>query len=408
MFSRRPLRICQVSAAYYPYPSGVTELVHHLSEALRARGHEVHILTTSYHDDGPPTRYVTRVGRAVFLPMNKSYATVPFDLDMTGKVKRFLRSHEFDIVHVNGFFPPDISYYALQHSRSVNVASFLTVGFRDYGPAAWLWKLMSSGLNRRMHGRIALTQGALEYIRPFFPGEFRVIPPGVDTVRFHPKGNPKLEVLNSKSGLGFRSSDLRLPVSGDPRPLTPTILFVGRLDKRKGLDVLLRAFPRVRQDFPDARLTIVGKGPTEMESRLLAQKLGIADHVDFKGFATADGLPSYYAGADVYCSPALGGEAFGIVLLEAMSCATPVVASDITGYNEVVQNEENGLLCRPNDPAALATALTRLLSQPDLRVKLGAAGHKKAEALSWPRIAEQVEDYYLELLGRQEQIAGRR
>jgi phosphatidylinositol alpha-mannosyltransferase len=391
--------------------------VHHLSEALRARGHEVHILTTSYHNDGPRTRYVTRVGRAIFLPMNKSYATVPFAFDMSGKVKRFLRSHEFDIVHVNGFFPPDISYYALHHSRSVNVASFLTVGFRDYGPAAWLWKLMSGGLNRKMHGRIALTRGALEYIRPFFPGEFRVIPPGVDTVRFHPEGNPKLEVLSSKSGLRFRTSDLGLPVSGDPRTLkcsgqplvsrnetgaVPRILFVGRLDKRKGLDVLLRAFPRVRQDFPDARLTVVGKGPTELESRLLAQGLGIADSVDFKGFAPVDELPSYYAGADVFCSPALGGEAFGIVLLEAMACGTPVVASDITGYNEVVQNEENGLLCPPNDPVALAAALIRLLSQPDLRAKLGAAGLKKAEALSWPRIAEQVESYYLELLGRRQ------
>jgi phosphatidylinositol alpha-mannosyltransferase len=370
------LRICQVSAAYYPYPSGVTELVHHLSDALRARGHEVHILTTSYHNDGPRTRYVTRVGRAIFLPMNKSYATVPFAFDMSGKVKRFLRNHEFDIVHVNGFFPPDISYYALHHSRSVNVASFLTVGFRNYGPAAWLWKLMSGGLNRRMHGRIALTQGALEYIRPFFPGEYRVIPPGVDTIRFHP--------------------------ATSRRPQAAGILFVGRLDKRKGLDVLLRALPMVRQDFPDVRLTVVGKGPTELESRLLAQSLGIAGHVDFKGFATVEELPSYYAAADVYCSPALGGEAFGIVLLEAMACALPVVASDITGYNEVVQHEENGLLCPPNDPAALAAALTRLLSQQDLRAKLGAAGLKKAEALSWPGIAEQVEDYYYDLLERRE------
>jgi phosphatidylinositol alpha-mannosyltransferase len=370
----RALRICQVSAAYYPYPSGVTELVHHLSESLRARGHEVHILTTSYPNEGPRADYVTRVGRAVFLPMNKSYATVPFDLDMSGKVRRFLRSHEFDIVHVNGFFPPDISYYALRHSRSVNVASFLTVGFRNYGPAAWLWKLMSDGLNRRMHGRIALTQGALEYIRPFFPGEYRVIPPGVDTTRFHPATSPK--------------------------PNAASILFVGRLDQRKGLDVLLRALPQIRQSSPDVRLTVVGRGPMEMESRLLAGRLGIADHVDFKGFATPDELPSYYAAADVYCSPALGGEAFGIVLLEAMACATPVVASDITGYNEVVRNEADGLLCPPNDPAALALALTRLLSQPDLRAKLGAAGLRKAETLSWPRIAEQVESYYLELLNR--------
>jgi phosphatidyl-myo-inositol alpha-mannosyltransferase len=379
---RRPLSICQVSAAYYPYPSGVSELVHHLSDELRARGHHVQILTTSFGGDGPKNRDVTRIGRAILLPMNKSFATVPFDLDMSGKVKRFLRNDTFDVVHVNGFFPPDIAYYALHHSRSVNVASFLTVGFRNYGPGAWLWNLMSGGLNRRMHGRIALTQGALKYIQPFFPGEFRIIPPGVDTTRFRPlPPSPR-------------------PPASVPGPLTPSILFVGRLDKRKGLDVLLRAMPEVASRFPEVRLTVVGKGPMETESRRLAHKLGLGNRVEFKGYAANNDLPAFYASADVYCSPALGGEAFGIVLLEAMACGTPVVASDITGYNEVITHGKTGLLCPPNDPAALARTLVEMLSRPDLREKLRAAGLKKAGELSWPRIAEQVEDYYQELLDR--------
>jgi len=370
----RPLSICQVSAAYYPYPSGVSELVHHLSEALRARGHQVQILTTSYGDDGPKKRDVTRIGRAILLPMNKSFATVPFDWDMSGKVKRFLRNKDFDIVHVNGFFPPDIAYYALRHSRSVNVASFLTVGFRNYGPGVGLWNLMSGGLNRRMHGRIALTQGALEYIQPFFPGEFRVIPPGVDTDRFRPAASHK--------------------------PPAASILFVGRLDKRKGLEVLLRAMPEVATRLAEVRLTVVGKGPMETDCRRLVHKLGLDNRVEFKGYVANNDLPTFYATADVYCSPALGGEAFGIVLLEAMACGTPVVASDITGYNEVVTSGETGLLCPPNDPAALARTLVEMLSRPDLQAKFREAGLKKAEELSWPRIAEQVESYYLELLER--------
>jgi phosphatidylinositol alpha-mannosyltransferase len=370
----RPLSICQVSAAYYPYPSGVSELVHHLSEELRQRGHRVQILTTSFGDDGPECRDVTRIGKAILLPMNKSFATVPFDLAMSGKVKRFLRSNAFDVVHLNGFFPPDISYYALHHSQSVNVVSFLTVGFRNYGPGAWVWNLMSGGLNRQMHGRIALTQGALKYIQPFFPGEFRVIPPGVDTTRFRPAASRK--------------------------PQAASILFVGRLDKRKGLDVLLRAMPEVVSRFPEARLTVVGKGPMEAESRRLAHELGLRSRVEFKGYAANNDLPAFYAAADVYCSPALGGEAFGIVLLEALACGTSVVASDITGYNEVVTHGETGLLCPPNDPAALARTLIEMLSRADLREKFRTAGLKKAEELSWPRIAEQVEEYYRELLER--------
>jgi phosphatidylinositol alpha-mannosyltransferase len=370
----RPLSICQVSAAYYPYPSGVSELVHHLSEELRARGHRVHILTTSYGDNSPEQRDVTRIGRAILLPMNKSFATVPFDLDMSGKVKQFLRGNEFDIVHVNGFFPPDIAYYALRHSRSVNVASFLTVGFRNYGPGAGLWRAMSAGLNRRMHGRIALTQGALKYIEPFFPGEFRVIPPGVDTDRFRP--------------------------ATSHNPQATSILFVGRLDKRKGLSVLLKAMPDVLTQLPEARLVVVGRGPMEADCRQLAHGLGLNDRVEFKGYAANNDLPAFYTGADVYCSPALGGEAFGIVLLEAMACGTPVVASDITGYNEVVTPGETGLLCPPNDPGALARTLVEMLSRPDVREKFRAAGVKKAAELSWPRIAEQVEQYYVELLDR--------
>jgi phosphatidylinositol alpha-mannosyltransferase len=377
MSVRRSLSICQVSAAYYPYPSGVTELVHHLSEGLRARGHRVHILTTSYGRGDPQLPDVTRLGKAIYLPMNKSFATVPFAWSMSGLVKRFLRGNDFDIVHANGFFPPDIAYYALRHSRAVNVVSFLTVGFNNYGPGARLWRWASHGLNARMHGRIALTRGALKYIEPFFPGEFRIIPPGVDIDRFRPAPTPDLRPLNSR------------------------ILFVGRLDKRTGLDVLLRALPAVRRKLPDARLTVVGQGPMEPASRRLAAELGVADAVEFRGFAANNDLPAYYAQTGVYCSPALGGESFGIVLLEAMACGAPVVASDITGYNDVVTQDVSGLLCPPDDPKALAQALITMLSRPDLREKFRAAGLKKAAELSWPRITEEVEDYYLELLNRQ-------
>lgn len=384
----RVLRICQVSAAYYPYPSGVTELVHHLTLALRARGHHVEILTTAYPrmdramglESGLDVG-VTRIGRAVMIPMNKSYATMPFAWSMSKRVKGFLRRSSFDILHLHGFFPPDISFYALHHSQVTNVVSFLTVGFKNYRFAAGLFPGLYRKYIRKMHGRIALTQGALQYIQPYFPGEFRVIPPGVDTGRFRP--------LNR---------DLRFPLLSDTSADSRTVLFVGRLDERKGLAVLLRAMPRVLAQVPGTRLIVVGKGPQEDESRHLARELGLADVVTFQGFVANDELPAFYASADVYCSPALGGEAFGIVLIEAMACGTPVVASDITGYNEVVRSGVNGLLCPPANPPALADALIRMLNDAELRAKCRTAGLAQAQAHSWVRIAEQVENYYLELL----------
>jgi phosphatidylinositol alpha-mannosyltransferase len=376
------LRICQVTAGYHPYPSGVSEYVSNLTRALRARGHEVHVLTTGYDRlaslFGPtrPEPDLTRIGQAWLLPMNRSFATVPLDWHMSGKVKRFLAGRELDVVHLNGFFPPDISFYALKHSRAVNVLMFHTVGFTSSPVAAWLFRQGFARYHRRLHGRIAATEGARRFIAPYFPGEIRVVHEGVDTARFRP------EAVTAQVRSG------------------PQILFVGRLDSRKGLSVLLNALPLVRKSVPSARLTVVGTGPLEPEACRLVARLGLAEAVRFVGASSGEALPALYASTDVYCAPTLGGEAFGIVLLEAMASGAPVVCSDITGYNEVVTHEQTGLLCPPGNPTTLAAALVRVLSDGALRDRLRQNGLAWAEQHSWSNIAAQTETYYFELLGR--------
>jgi len=424
----RKLRVCQVTAAYHPYPSGVSEYVSNLSQALRARGHDVHVLTTGYdrlkglNRSSEPESGVTRIGQARLLPLNRSFATVPLDWHMSGKVRRFLAEHEFDVLHLNGFFPPDISFYALKHSRCVNVLMFHTVGFvtpglhqqiaqiatdgqsaqkgnpsadcADYTDsnlresaksvdrrgessraAAWLFRKTFARYLRRLHGRIAATEGARRFIAPFFPEEIRVIHEGVNTDRFKPGVAPE------ECGAG-------------------RILFVGRLDARKGLSVLLRALPLVRASLPYVQLLIVGSGPMEPEARQLTARTGLRDAVTFLGTVPGSSLPGYYTSADVFCAPTLGGEAFGLVLLEAMASGTPVVASDITGYNEVVTHGETGLLCPPGNPTALAEALVQALTDRQLRARLQANGLAWARLHAWPNIAAQVESYYFELLDR--------
>jgi phosphatidylinositol alpha-mannosyltransferase len=177
-----------------------------------------------------------------------------------------------------------------------------------------------------------------------------------------------------------------------------TILFLGRLDERKGLEVLLRAFPVVRKLVPDVRMTVVGTGPMEQRARRTTEELGIAAAVDFLGPASPDDLPRLYAGCDVYCAPGLGGETLGIVLLEAMASGAPVVASRIPGYDETVRDGIDGILVPPADPNALASALVAILTDESRRRALTAGGLERVQEYAWPKVALRTLDFYHELL----------
>ncbi len=394
------LRICLVSAAYRPYPSGVSEHVHHLAEALRDLGQDVHILTTSFGHSNPrsldssiPSSLpVTRYGRAVLVPMNRSYATVPVGLRMSGQVKRFLSEGRFDIVHCHGMFWPEISYWAIRHSRSVNLVTFVTAGFKIHTEGAGLYRTLFRGHLARIHGRIAISQRARQAAEPYAPGEFRIIPCGIDLNRFKP-GDKGIKGQRNKV-TDTRSFDPSIPRSR--RPLT--ILFLGRLDARKGLEVLLRALPAVLKSVPDVRLTVVGRGPMDKRARQTTEELGISGSVEFLGPVLPDDLPRLYAGCDVYCAPGLGGETLGIVLLEAMASGAPVVASRIPGYDETVRDGVDGILVPPGEPEALASALVGILTDEPRRKTLTAAGLERTREYAWPKVAQQTLDYYRELL----------
>ena len=390
---RQSLRICQVSAAYYPYPSGVSEIVHHLGLTLKERGHDVQILTINYpqlavaeHASSPacciagrPDELaVTRVGRAHLVPLNRAVATVPFGWHISGDVKRFLQAGRFDILHLHGTYPPDVSFWALRHSRSAAMVTLHTVGFVTNPVAAWLSSRLMARYNRKLGFRVVLSQASLAFNRPYLPGEYRIIRSGIDPRRFNALVPPIPELQGTE----------------------PRILFVGRFDRRKGLTVLIEALPSIARQLPGVRLIVVGRGPLEDEARQLVARLGVADRVQFQGFAANEMLPRYYVSADVYCAPSLGGEGFGVVLLEAMASGTPVVATDITGYNEVVKDGHNGVLCPAGNPQALADTLIRILTDTQLRARLRAGGLAFAGQCSWDRVAEDYENLYFELLAR--------
>lgn len=380
---KRPLKILLVSAAYRPYPSGVSEHVHNLALALISLGHEVTILTTHFprfqkllpadNTEIPVLRY----GKAIFVPLNRSYATLPVGTKLSKQVAELLNTYQFDIVHCHGFFFPEISYWALIHSNSVNVVTSLTAGFKIYRFGSALFRMIFAKEIKKVHGRIAISNRARMAIEPYLPGEYRIIPSGVNLKLFHPGYKPKLE----------------------KRAGEKIILFLGRLDKRKGLEILIQAMPLIIGSIPDIRLIVIGDGPQKKHCVNMVRELSLAEKVSFLGSVQTEELPGYYCSADIYCSPALGGETLGIVLLEAMACGVPVVASNIPGYDETIVNLNDGILVPPGNSAEFAKAIIKVLSDNSLRANLINAGLQKVKReYDWSIIAFKTLDYYYELM----------
>ena len=241
------------------------------------------------------------------------------------------------------------------------------------------WPISTIMLKRRarkLDGKIAVSKPAMEFASKYVPGYYNIIPNGIDLEHFSPDVSPIEEFCDGKQN----------------------ILFVGRLEHRKGLNYLLKAYQRVKQEIPNSRLIMVGPG-TRLRKKYekWVKRNGLEDVV-FVGYASYDELPRYYKTADVFCAPATGRESFGIVLLEAMAVGKPIVATNIEGYASVVTHGEEGLLVPPKDSRGLAQALISLMSDETLRQQMGARGRLKAEEYSWEHIAQRVFDYYVRVL----------
>jgi phosphatidylinositol alpha-mannosyltransferase len=173
------------------------------------------------------------------------------------------------------------------------------------------------------------------------------------------------------------------------------VLFLGRLEKRKGLPYLLQAYAQVKARLPESRLIIVGPdGGMLAGAEAFVRREGLTDDVVFTGYVPEEDKPRYYRTADVFCAPNTGNESFGLILLEAMAAGTPVVASNIEGFAYVVAHEQEGLLVPPRNATALADALVQLLGDADRRREMGRRGQEKACQFSWDRVSQQVLDLY--------------
>jgi phosphatidyl-myo-inositol alpha-mannosyltransferase len=362
------VKIGLVTPYVYPLPGGVNQHVRHLYENLRLRGHDVRILTSSHGLQRASQGDVIRLGKGFSMPANGSVGTVTLSPRYVSQVRDVLEREQFDLLHFHEPFVPFLSLVVLRESRSVNIATFHAYG--GFSPAYELGSKLMGSYARRLHGRIAVSAAARHFIDRYFPGDYKVIPNGVDVGRLR----RAVPIARWQDG-------------------TRNILFVGRFEPRKGLLDLLKAYRILRKTGCQCRLLVVGGGPQEREARryLMARKLG---GVEFLGRVSDDERDALFKTADVFCSPATGGESFGIVLLEAMSAGTAIVCSDIHGYKGVVRRGREALLVPPKDKKALAAALAQVLRDDELRESMGAAGLERAEQFSWERVTAKVEDYY--------------
>ena len=364
------------------WPGGVLAHISHLARQFTAMGHEVKILAPS-----TPSRVEAEegdfipIGASVPVPYGGSIARVSLSVWLYSRMRDLLEQERFDVVHVHEPLAPVLPLLALQYSRAINVGTFhacyssprryvLTHRFLHH----WFHKL---------NGRIAIGEHVSKQLGRYFPEDYTVIPNGIDVENFSNNVKPFPEFMDGKLN----------------------ILFVGRLEKRKGLRYLLEAYAQLHWDFQQLRLIVVGPGELDRDCWKVISERNIPDVV-FTGRVPSTDLPRYYHSADVFCAPATGRESFGIVLLEAMASGKPIVATRIQGYSAVVKHGEQGLMVPPKDGSALADALALLIRDADLRRQMGEAGKRAVESYRWKTIAGRVMDYYQTLMSKTNGIAG--
>ena len=371
------MKIGIVSQSYYPRYGGVTEHVHHTALELRRRGHDVTIITSKFRQGEAGIAGVERIGHNVLVPFNRAFVDLTVGWSLRRDLERVFQRHDFDVLHVHCPTAPSIPVLAIESALCPVVGTFHTTSGR--GLLMDLFRPRLTRVVEKLRGRIAVSKTARQTAELYFPGHYEMIPNGVDVERFRGAVEPFAEWRD---------------------PERVNLLFVGRLDPRKGIDLLIAAMPEILERTRDrARLLIVGDSYLRPKFEA-AVPAAARPHVHFLGHVPSSQLPRWYATGDIFISPASGQESFGIVLLEAMASARLVVASDIPGYRSVVVPDVNGVVFPPGDRAALARTVARLVDDPERRLLTAGRGRARALEFAWPRVTERIEAVYREAVAR--------
>lgn len=367
---------------FHPHKGGVENYIANFSTQLRDRcGWDVSVVTTR-PDIGSPQQEEVLGLRVFSLPRLATLSNTPVDHRWLGWIRQLIRTERPDVINAHVPVPVmcDVArsarggtpFVLTYHNDLVKQGLAGTVAARAYQGAVL-------GRTLRMSDRIVVTSQTYVDQSPYLGRhrpKLRIVPPGVDTSVFHP-------------GVSGRSFAERFGTR------SPIVLFVGSLGpthRHKGLDVLIPAVAKLRARFPEILLVVVGGGDHGRYAELV-RRSGVDANVTFAGYVDDDELPSYFAGADLFCLPSLStAEGFGMVLAESLACGTPVVASRVGGMPYVVETTGGGVLAEPGDVSSLTNAIADLLSAPERLSAMGQRGATEvARRFSWSSLTDDYD-----------------
>ena len=349
-----------------------------LAEEFLGRGHHVRVLapvdppdrlSRALHRGAPEAHatpdYLLPLGRTIGIGANGAVSNLSaFPSGGVARVRRELRHGGYDVVHVHEPLVPLVGWNAALGARAPVVGTFHTYSTRPL-PNHIASALGARRVFNRLSARIAVSEAAAWTGRRWFGGRYEIVPNGVDVEAVSTAPKPVNEELH--------------------------VLFVGRPEERKGLPILLTAFDALVEHVP-ARLTVIGADREDV-LRYLANPETM-QRINARGRVSGEQLWEALHGADLLCAPSLAGESFGMVLTEAFAAGTPVIASAIAGYSDVVSDGVDGVLVPPGDPQRLAEELQRAHYERERLAAMGAAARESAQRYAWPRVADRVTAVY--------------
>ncbi|MDD3647350.1 MAG: glycosyltransferase family 4 protein [Candidatus Dojkabacteria bacterium] len=372
------MKIAQICPYNFLRSGGVQSHIEYLSSELRDRGHAVKIIAPGVKGTTSKRNDLILLGSSNELPWADTRIELSIALGKRRKaLKEILEKEKFDIIHFHEPWIPVLSMQILAESKSINVATFHAANRKNILIQSFATLVMpiASSVVNLLDGIIAVSDVPTKYIREFSDRKIHIVPNGIDLNNFNRRKRPLGKYLDGKIN----------------------ILFLGRMDRRKGAIYLVKAFRKLKKKVPNTRLILGGAGDELKSIKEYIKRYSIEDVVVL-GFVDETLKPRLYATCDFFCSPALYGESLGIVLLEAMATGKPVIGGDNPGYRTVLKGTGSLFLVKPQRTDDFVEKLEILSTNKPLRNVMGEWGVEESRKYSWPKVADGVLDVYEKVL----------